>query len=83
MASATVAGKFINIDKRTFENTILKYKTPKAKLSRLSINITDADGTLFDFGGSGSTSKATQCQFIFKIITIESNRSQINQRNVF
>jgi hypothetical protein len=79
----TVANSFLQIDKRIFENVTLNYRTPRASLSKLTITITDSDGNIFDFGGSGSTSKATQCLFVFKIVTSDSNRSVINNRNLY
>lgn len=79
----TIAGSFLQIDKRIFENVILNYKTPKASLSKLSLSITDADGNLFSFGGNGDLSKQYQCLFVFKITTLDSSRSAINQRNVY
>lgn len=79
----TISGSFLQIDKRIFENVIMKYKTPKANLSKMSISITDTDGVLFNFGGSGSSSKEYQSLFVFKITTLESSRTPINHRNVF
>lgn len=79
----TVNGSFLQIDKRIFENVTLNYITPKAHLSKLTIKVTDADGNIFDFGGSGTTTKAYQCLFVFKIVTSDSNRSIINNRNLY
>lgn len=83
LATPTVPGTFIQIDKRTFENTILDYHTPKAKLSRMSISITDVDGNLFNFGGDNTYTKNYQCTFVFKITTLDTDRSLLNQRNVY
>lgn len=83
LTAPTVSGTFIQIDKRTFENTILNYHTPKSKLSRMSINITDLDGSIFNFGGDGTTDKNYQCTFVFKIVTLDTDRSSLNQRNVY
>lgn len=80
---ATVTNSFLHIDKRIFENVILHYKTPKANLSKLTISITDSEGGIFDFGGSGSTNKANQCLFVFKLTILDVNRKSINQRNVY
>lgn len=79
----TVPGSFLQIDKRIFENVTLNYRTPKANLSKISVQITDASGNIFDFGGSGTTTKAYQCLFIFKITTSDSNRNIINNRNIY
>ena len=83
MCSPTVAGSFLQIDKRIFENVILNYKTPKATLSKLTISITDSEGTPFDFGGDGTTNKANQSLFVFKITTLEANREAIKTRNLY
>jgi len=83
LTAPTIPGTFIQIDKRTFENTILEFHTPKSKLSRISINITDLDGSIFNFGGDGITDKNHQCFFVFKIITLDTDRSSLNQRNVY
>lgn len=66
-----------------YENIVLNYITPKAKLSTLSISLTDCDGQLFSFGGDGSIDKEFQCQFIFKITTLDTDRSVIGQRDVY
>jgi hypothetical protein len=79
----TVANTFIQIDKRTFENTTLNFHTPKSRLSRMSISITDLDGTVFDFGGDGTSDKANQCFLVFKITTLDTDRKLLNQRNVY
>jgi hypothetical protein len=83
VCSPTVADSFLQIDKRIFENITLNYRTPRANLSKITIQITDANGNIFDFGGSGSTDKATQCLFVFKITTSDSNRGLLNNRNVY
>lgn len=79
----TVANSFLQIDKRIFENVTLHYRTPRANLSKITIQITDAEGNIFDFGGSGTTTKAYQCLFVFKITTSDSNRGLLNNRNVY
>lgn len=80
---AIVPGGFIQLMTQIHEHVILNYKTPKAGLSKLTISITDADGVVFDFGGSGLTSKEYQCLFVFKITTLDTNQKSINQRNVY
>ena len=50
----------------------------------MSISIKDSDGNLFDFGVNSNTlNKNMQNTFIFKIITGEKKRTQLNQRNVY
>lgn len=83
MSPPTVSGSFIICDKRIHENVVKYYKTPLARLSRLTITITNSDGDLFSFGGNGTTSKAYQCQFVLKIITEETSRTMFNSRNVY
>jgi hypothetical protein len=83
VCTPTITNSFLQIDKRIFENVTLNYRTPRANLSKLTIQITDAEGNIFDFGGSGTTTKANQCLFVFKIVTSDSNRSLINNRNVY
>jgi len=83
----TKAGGFMQIDKRIHENTVKYYKTPKANLSRMSIRILDSLGDVFDFGTDTSIpnimNKTLQNTFIFKIITLEKRRKELNHRNVF
>ena len=81
--SPTVPNSFIQIDKRTFENTVLNYHTPKARLSRLTISITDSLGNIFDFGGNGTNTQAYQVTLIFKIVTLDTSRKSLNQRNIY
>ena len=79
----TVSNSFLQIDKRIFENVTLTYRTPKASLSKLSLSITDPSGNIFDFGGSGTTTKAYQSLFVFKITTLDTERTALNSRNVY
>lgn len=83
VCSPTVPGSFLQIDKRIFENVTLNYKTPKASLSKLTIQVTNFNGQIFDFGGSGTTNKANQCLFVFKITTCDSHRNILKNRNVY
>jgi len=83
LAPPTSPGTFIQIDKRTFENTVLNFHTPKSSLSKLTISITDSEGVLFSFGGNGTSTKAYQTIFTFKITTLDTDRSTLNQRNVY
>lgn len=83
LCSPTVSDTFLQMDKRIFENVTLNYRTPRASLNKISIQITDTDGNIFNFGGSGTTAKAYQSLFVFKITTLDSNRTLINNRNVY
>jgi hypothetical protein len=83
MTSPPTAGSFIQIDKRLHENTPLTFITPKANLSKMTIKLTDCDGNLFDFGGSGTITKAYQTTFAFRITTLHSNTKSLNKRNVY
>jgi len=78
-----VPGTFLQMDKRIYENVILNYQIPKANLSKLTIKITDSQGNVFDFGGSGTTTKAYQCLFVFKITTLDTTRKPLNNRTVY
>lgn len=84
MAQPITAGGFIQIDKRIHENTVKNFKNPMASLSKMTVNITDDNGSLFDFGSdSPAFQKSLQNTFVFKIVTIEKRYSMLNQRNVF
>ena len=83
ICSPTISNSFLQIDKRIFENVTLNYKIPKANLSKLTIQILDAEGNIFNFGGNGTVTKAYQCLFVFKIITSDSNRQQLQNRNIY
>jgi hypothetical protein len=84
LAAPTTASGFIQIDKRIHENTVKTFQTPKASLSKMTINISDCTGTLFNFGTDGPTPlKSLQNTFIFKIITLEKRRRPLDQRNVY
>ena len=81
------SGGFMQIDKRIHENTVKYYKTPKANLSRMTIKILDSLGDVFYFGDDTTPpnviNKTLQNTFIFKIITLEKRRKELNHRNVF
>ena len=80
-------GGFMQIDKRIHENTVKYYKTPKANLSRMTIKILDSLGNVFNFGTDtlppDDFDKTLQNTFIFKIITLEKRRKELDHRNVF
>jgi hypothetical protein len=83
----TTTGGFMQIDKRIHENTVKIFKTPKANLSKMTISIKDCLGNRFDFGSDTSlptvVDKTLQNTFIFKIVTLEKRRSELNNRGVF
>lgn len=83
----TTSGGFMQIDKRIHENTIKYYKTPKASLAKMTVSIKDCDGTLFNFGTDTlpptAIDKSLQNTFVFKIITLEKRRTELNHRGVF
>lgn len=87
LAPPISANGFIQIDKRIHENTIKIFKTPKANLSRFTISIKDCNGNLFNFGSDttlpDNLDKSVQNTFIFKIVTLEKKRSELNNRSVF
>jgi hypothetical protein len=83
ICNPTVAGTFLQMDKRIYENVILNYQIPKANLAKLSIKITDSQGNIFDFGGSGTTTKDYQCLFVFRITTLDTSRKSLNNRTVY
>lgn len=77
-------GSFISVNTHIHKNTVLYFnQTPKAKLSKMTIKIKNSDGDIFDFGGSGSTSKATQSTFFFKITERVHNTRVINNKPVY
>lgn len=84
LAPPTTQGGFVAIDKTIHENTVKYYQTPKANLSKMTIRIYNSDGVLFDFGPNSDTlNKEMQNTFIFKIVTLEKKRKEINFRNVY
>jgi len=86
MAPAITPGYFINVDKKTFEHTVLRFETPKATLSKLTITITDCDGVPFDFGTEPDPNvpaKSLQNTFIFRVVTYKKNTNILKHRNVY
>jgi Zn-dependent M16 (insulinase) family peptidase len=83
LAPPTLAGTFIQCDKRINEYVKFHNKSKKPNLKRMSISVTDPLGTVFDFGANGSLDPIYQTTFVFKITTEEKNRSVLNQRSAF
>jgi hypothetical protein len=85
LASPTTPGGFIMIDKRIHEQTIKFFRTPKASLNKLTVTITDAYGTPFDFGADTPSPpvKALQNTFVFRVILLEKKRNMLEHRNVY
>ena len=80
-----VTGGFINIDTLICSGSPKIFKTPLARLDRLTLSIRDYDNNLFSFGddtGGTPPNKQFQNMFLLKIITRERKRS-LNHRNVF
>ncbi len=82
LTQPTSVGGFIQIDKRIHEHTVKYYKTPKASLKRFTISILDCVGNLFNFGTDTNIQKDLQNMFVFKIVTLENDRKDINFRNI-
>jgi len=86
MSPPISSGYFINVDKKTFEHTVLRFETPKASLSKLTVTLTDCDGVPFDFGAEPDPNvpaKSLQNTFIFRIVTYKKNHNILKQRNVY
>ncbi len=83
LTSAVSTGYFINTNHHVHENTVKYFITPKHSLNKMTVSITDTDGNIFDFGGSGSTSKEYQNTFIFRIICLEKSTNVLQHRNVY
>lgn len=84
LAAPITTGGFIHVDKRIHENVVAYFSTPKSTLSKLTVKITDLNGTPFNFGNdSPPPLKSLQNTFVFKIETLEKKRSVLNHRNVF
>lgn len=81
---AQPVGNFIHTDKRTYENTTKTFLTPKANLSKLTIQFTDLVGTVFDFkGASAVDAKSIQTTLVFKVVTLEKQREVLKFRSVY
>lgn len=83
LTSSVSSGYFINTAHHVHENTVKYFNTPKSSLNKLTIKITDVDGNIFDFGGSGSNAKAYQNTFIFRIVCLEKSTDALKHRNVY
>lgn len=85
LATPTTTGGFIMIDKRIHENTIKYFRTPKASLNKLTVTITDAYGTPFNFGSDSPDPpvKNLQNTFVFKVVILEKKRNVLEHRNVY
>jgi hypothetical protein len=77
-------GGFIVPDLAACCNSQALFKTPLARLSRLTIKIKDYSSVLFSFGKpSGSVLKADQHSFMLKITTRELSREALGNRNAY
>lgn len=81
----TTTGGFIQMDHRVHEHTVKYYRQPKANLSRMTVTLTDANGTPFNFGNDtpNPPNKQFQNTFVFKIVCLEKKRAPLNFRNVY
>lgn len=80
------SGNFIDLDMYICSGTIKIFKTPLARLDRLTISLRDYDNNIFDFGDDTAGSppnKSLQNMLLFKIITQERKRNVLGHRNVF
>ena len=81
---ASPVGKFINTDKRIYENTVKTFLTPKANLSKMSITITDLLGNEFNFRGSANVlDKLIQVTLVFRAVVLEKRRDVLAFRSVY
>lgn len=84
LAPPNATGGFISVDNRIHENTVLKFVTPKANLSTMTIKLTDFSGELFDFTNtSGVIDKQYENTFIFKITQLEKSTGELGVRGTF
>jgi hypothetical protein len=85
LAEPTKTGGFIMIDKRIHEHTIKYFRTPKAALNKMTVTITDAYGTPFNFGNDSPDPpvKNLQNTFVFRAVVLEKKRNVLEHRNVF
>ena len=85
LAPPTTTGGFIMIDKRIHENTVKYFRIPKASLNKMTVTISDAYGTPFDFGSDSPSPpiKALQNTFVFRVVILEKKRNVLEHRNVF
>lgn len=64
-------------------NSEVLFRTPLARLPRLTIKLKDYTGALYNFGApGGSTAKADQHSFTLRIVTRELSRASLGNRNV-
>ena len=74
---------FMQLDNTPWEKMPKIYRQPLASLNKMTLSIRKSDGTLFDFGETSTTAGAFQNSFTFKIVTQETNRAQLQTRNVY
>lgn len=81
---AQPVGGFIHTDKRTYENTTKIFLTPKASLSKMTIQFANLFGNVFDFKGETAVGdKSIQVTLVFKVVTLEKQREVLNFRSVY
>jgi len=85
LAPPITSGGFIMIDKRIHEHTVKYFRTPKASLNKMTVSVTDAYGTPFNFGADSPDPpvKNLQNTFVFRVVVLEKKRNVLEHRNVF
>lgn len=85
LAQPTTTGGFIMVDKRIHENTVKYFRTPKASLNKMTVTVTDAYGTPFNFGSDTPNPpvKNLQNTFVFKVVVLEKKMNVLEHRNVY
>jgi hypothetical protein len=84
--SPNSSGSFINLDMYICSGTVKIFKTPLARLDRMTVSLRDYDNSVFDFGDDTAASppnKQFQNMLLFKIVTQERKRDPLQHRNVF
>jgi len=77
-------GNFLTIKSDNCNSLVKTYKTPLAKLERMTLRILNYAGTPFSFGvDSDPISKNLQNSFLFEVITAEKKRTSLQTRAVF
>jgi hypothetical protein len=80
----TADSAFISLEYSSICNQSCTFKTPLANLNHFTIKLRQSDGTLYDFGSAvGSTAKAFQNTFQFRITCQDTVRKSLGQRNVY
>ena len=80
-------GNFLTLKSANCDKIVKTYKTPLARLDRITLRILDYTGAPFSWGVDTSpptaVTKALQNSFVFKVVTVEKKRKSLGVRNVF